>query len=146
MSESDISLFKDTSWKIYISTYPVPDLSADIYPVQVITCFFCETYNIDPHTTHLQTETGSTTPLVMTLKLTPSRLPPRKIFCLRWSGSWYFIRYRLWTGNSSSLPWTISSQHFLPWFWKIRWRTKNEQSTVVTYGGRSKLYISQISI
>ena len=57
VSSSDLSLSKATSRNISFSDDLAPDLSAGIGTFQGIARVFCETSNLDPHTSHLWTQT-----------------------------------------------------------------------------------------
>ena len=63
VSGSYLSISKANSRHIVVSTDLAPDLSASIDPVQGVSEVFRETYNIDPHTSHLWTQTGFVTSL-----------------------------------------------------------------------------------
>ena len=118
VSESDISLSKDNSYKTLVSTYISPDISAGLDTVQGISRFLRKTPNIYPHTSHLQTQTGVHNTPQLWPQTWHNQYQIQEYFCLIWSGSWSIIRSWLWTANNLSLTWTISSQQFLTWFWK----------------------------
>ena len=63
VSGSYFSLSKATYWNILFSTDLAPDISAGIDNVQRIYQVTCELSNIEPHTSHLQTQTGLITSL-----------------------------------------------------------------------------------
>ena len=68
MSWYNISIYKISSQKIFVSADMAPDISYGLVPVQVISQFFSETSNIDPHTSRIRTQMQFITPLSCDLK------------------------------------------------------------------------------
>ena len=133
---------KVTSQNLFASD----DLNPDIDPVQEIASVFSKPSNHDPHTSRLQNQTRFFTPLSFDLEPNINKPTSRKIF----------VSSDLGPDPSAGLnsggvidqgfcgPFLLNSScHDFENFW---WRTKNEQCTVATYGGVSKLYITQIRI
>ena len=63
MSGSDLSIYKAILWNIFVSTNLAPDLSSGLDPAHGISQVFCEPSDLEPHISHLWTQTGFVTSL-----------------------------------------------------------------------------------
>ena len=80
VSGSDLSLYKATSWKIFVSGDLVPDITAGLNPVREISWFLHKPSNLYPHISRLQTQIQFVTSLSCELEPNITNPTSRRIF------------------------------------------------------------------